>query len=383
MIEYFAIAVRKLEPFMVDPIKKMNPDLIQVPLHIKQPPVDLVDKVIANGTNIIGKWVSPQNYKSFDRKFFERLIDKYAGRIKIWDFGGEPETSPHQPGCRWYGNEEEFVDYTRMFVEVVKNQNPKSIIGSAGFLTATLNGYFGNDNRSDFFREVMNRGLGDVVDFISVNAYVYGYGGTKNVVAGLGRTKEILAKYDCDKPIIISETGVPCSGDPTFLHIIQTEERHANSIVESHILFHSLGTDWIVWYQLCDESWGLFYKNPKTGRLKYRKAAQAYKYMIKTLKGARYTKRYKGYPSRTQEEKWLTDKIEWHVFEKGKNEIHVIWVTGGQQVSCKATVPLRWYDRDGKKGHHPEIGEEMTFTDCPTYVIAEKGVIDNLNFLVV
>ena len=379
MIEYFAIAVKRLESFMIEPITKLNPDLIQIPLHVKQPPLELVEAVNDTNTDIIGKWVSPENYKSFDRVFFERLVDKYGDKIKFWDFGGEPETSRDQPGCRWFGTADEFVEFCKMFVDVVKSKNPKAIVGSGGFLTATLNGYFGNEDRSEFFIKVMDKGLGDIVDYISVNAYIYGYGGTKNMIAGMGRTKEILAKYNCDKPIVVAETGVPCGGDPKFLHIIQSEERHANSIIESHILFHSLGAKWIVWFQLCDKAWGLFYKHKDD--LKFRKGAQTYKYMIKTLKGAEYTKRYKGFPSRTQEEKWLSDKVEWHVFEKGDYEIHVIWITGGQEVKCKIPVPLRIFDREGTRGYEPVMREQITIRD-PVYIWAEKGKLNNETFMV-
>jgi hypothetical protein len=379
MIEYFAVAVNRLESFMIEPISKLNPDLVQIPLHIKQPSLELIEAVNDTDTDIIGKWVTPKNYKSFDRAFFERLVDKYD-MINIWDFGGEPETRPEQNGCRWFGTDDEFVECCKVFVDVVKSKNPKAIVGSGGFLTATLNGYFGNEDRSEFFEKVMDKGLGDIVDYISVNAYIYGYGGTKNVIAGIGRTKEILARYNCDKPIVVAETGVPCGGDPHFLHIIQSEERHANSIIESHILFHSLGVKWIVWFQLCDEAWGLIHQT-KDG-LKVRKGAQTYKYMIKTLKGAKYTKRYKAFPSRSIEEKWLSDKVEWHVFDKGDDtEIHVIWITGGQEVKCKVPIPLKIYNREGTRGIEPNVREEITLRD-PVYIWAEKGKLNNETFMV-
>jgi len=374
MIEYFAVACTRLEERLVQPINDLNPDFVQIPLHVKQPPPGLIDKINDVDTDVIGKWVTPQNFHSFDRQFFQRLTQKYKGRIKIWDFGGEPETAKEQPGCRWFGTPKQFVEQLKMFRDVVKSSDPEATIGSGGFITPTFNGFYGNEDRSKFLFEAYDAGLDELIDFISINAYIYGYGGTKNVVAGIGRVKEIMAWFHSKKPIVIAETGVPVAGDPKYLHIIQTPERQANSILESHVLFHSVGVDWIVWFQLCEECWGLMSEKGEK-----RKGFKAYNTMVEMLKGCEYTIRYKAFPSRTVEERWLTDKIEWHVFEKGEDEVHVIWVTGGKGVTAKVSKPMKVFD---VLGEEKELGKEITITD-PIYLIAKKGVVTNQTFMVV
>ena len=375
MIEYFAITCNKLEEKLVEPIKRLNPDLIQLPFHLRQPSVDLINKINDFDIEVVGKWVTPKNFHNFNLAFFIRLVEQYKNVIKMWDFGGEPETRPSQPGCRWYGTAQEYIDQLKMFVDVVKTSNPFTLVGSGGFLSATFNGFYGNEDRSDFLRKLFDLGLGEMIDYISVNSYLYGYGGTKNVIAGIGKMKEIMAWYHCTKPIIIAETGVPVAGDPRFLHIIQTEERQANSIVETHVLFHSVGIDWLVWFQLFDSCWGLMYEDE--GKLKYRKGFDAYKTMVSMLKNYVFVKRFKAYPSRTVEERWKTDKVEWHVFQKDEEEIHVIWVCGGESVTAKITVPMKIYN---KYGEELVLDKEFTFIE-PVYLKAKKGVVHNLNFM--
>jgi len=102
VIDQFGIDVSSLSHSYLFDLSVLNVDLVQVPLHLGMPDVYILDKVADSDTHVIGKLVPDP--KVHDRKFFQGLFKKYKGKIKIWDFGGEPETRPDQPGCRWPGS---------------------------------------------------------------------------------------------------------------------------------------------------------------------------------------------------------------------------------------------------------------------------------------
>lgn len=310
-----------------DLILGLKPDLVQMPLHVYLPSEECCQEVIDNGTKLIGKVVLPKDALYIPIDYFDNILRRYKGLIQVWDFGGEPETNASQPGCRFAGDPEQFTRQMSAFYGMAKAIDPNNIVGGCGWITPTFNGYFGNDDRSEFFKECLYQHIAEYLDFISLNFYSYGYGGTKNIYAGMGKVNEVLATFGIERPIVVSEFGVPCAGDPTFLHIIQTPERQAISLVEQQIIFASMGIDYAIFWSLQYDGWGLVDNDGE-----FRPSWHAFRTMNKMLKGAEFKKQIKALPSRTVESRWLTDKISWMVFQRNSKEIHVVWISGGVEL---------------------------------------------------
>lgn len=372
-LEQFGIAVQNLNQVDLTLLNDLNLDLIQVPLHISKPPAELVDQVLDIDTNIVGKYVPGKQYNSLDKDFYTDLFKAYKGRIRIWDFFGEPESRPdiHQ-GARWYGTAKALVEMMKMIYSIGKSIDPKNQIGAGGFISTTFHGYFGNEDRSNFLDELFNEGILDYMDFCSTNTYAYGYGGRKSVVAGLIKIKGMLAEYDSSMPITVSEFGAPCSGNPMFLHIIQTERRQAVQLIENTMLHQSLGVDYSIWFCWKWQGWGII--NPET--MQPRESYLAYKTMIRMLKGAKFVGVVKAYPGPDMSQRYLTDKTEWYKFNHGNKDIHVIFITGGANLIRSIPDDVRVYNMFGYSIPENKVG----FNGEPKYVICDKDSLHNLNF---
>ena len=374
MLDQFGINVAALSHNYVYDLKDLNVDLVQVPLHLGLPDKYVIDMISDTDTHVIGKLVPDP--KIHDRAFFRVLCQSYKNCIQIWDFGGEPETRPDQPGCRWPGTAKEFVALFRQFREEAKTADPECLVGAGGFLAPTFNGLFGNDSRFGFLEELFCEGLAADCDYFSINLYVRGYGGCKNFVAGILMFKELLARYgQQSKPIIVSETGVPCGGDPQFLHIIQTPERQAVSLLETHLACYSLGIDYSIWYTYRHPAWGIVDESGTR-----RPAFAAFKNMIRILKGCQYKHTLKALPSGSVQERWLTDKISWHVLVRpdGK-EVHVVYLSGGN--SLPRLMPAGISGSCDMYGS-ALAGNTFMLDAAPKYFAADPSALHPLNFLV-
>lgn len=345
---------------------------MQVPLHLYQPSIDSCKLAVDSGIKLIGKLVLPKGMNDVPTERFENLFNRYKGLITIWDFGGEPETTADLPGCRFNGTPLELTKQMQSFYKIGKAVDPTNTIGGCGWITPTFNGHFGNGDRSWFLSQCLSYGIGDSLDFVSLNFYLYGYGGTKNVLAGMGKINELLAWHHVDKPIVVSESGVPCSGDPKFLHIIQTPERQAYSLVEQTVLFSSLGIDYSVWFALQYEGWGLLDEQGNE-----RPSYKVMQTLMSMLRGTVYVEQIKALPSRSVEERWLTDKVQWHLFQKYGVDIHVFWITGGGSTTRKIPKDVKIYNMYGEE----DPGDWMIQVDrYPKYMVTEPDQVGQKDF---
>ncbi len=378
VVEQFGVAVAGVLSKFKDQIIDLDPDLVQIPLHLNRPSPDDCRAIIDSDTKLIGKFILPAGVNSVPYPEMKEVLQQYKGLVQIWDFGGEPETRPDQPGCRFTGEEWELVRQVKTFYETAKGIDPDNVVGGCGWITPTFNGAFGNEDRSPFFRNCFDLGIGDSLDFISTNFYTYGYGGMKNIVMGISKIKEVLSWYHVQKPVVVAECGVPCAGDPRFLHIIQTPERQATSLVKQHILFNSVGIDYAIWFALKHLGWGLLDTKGKPRPSYY--AMQTIKDL---LKGAIFKTQMKAYPSRTVEERWCTDEINWFVFSKAGKEIHVIWTTEGLEMDREFRFPnvqvFNWEGRPALPEGYPR--NKVKLSDSPLYFIADPGELHSYNFL--
>lgn len=374
-VDQFGVVISgKLDKY-VDQLLDLKPDIVQVPFHIYRPSVEACKRLRDNNIKIVGKMVPPFA-ASLHMDYIEKMFTQFKGLIQIWDFGGEPETKANQPGCRYQGLPCDFVKDVRLFYTIGKEVDSNNIIGGCGWITPTFNGYFGNEDRSMFFAECCSFGIANFLDFISLNFYTYGYGGTKNIFAGIGKVKEILAWHHIKKTVVVSEYGVPCAGDPLFLHIIQTPEKQAVSLVKQSILFNSVGIDYAMWFTLQYKGWGLVDEKGVP-----RPAYKAFQVMQKILRGSQYKERIKALPSKSVKGRWATDKICWHVFETRGQDIHVIWTMGGLELERKCPrEKVEIYDMYGEE-HIPDSRKKFFICKEPFYIIANKGVLNQRNFL--
>lgn len=374
MLDQFGISVSGLSHNHVYDLSELNVDIIQVPLHRGLPDEYVIDQLADADTQICGKLVPDP--KLHDAQFFQKLFKRYRGKIKLWDFGGEPETRPHQLGCRWPGAAKEFVSLHQQFWLEAKLTDPENVVGGAGFISPTFNGFFGNESRFDFVEELFSEGFGPSADFLSINTYVYGYGGLKSYIAGVLKFRELMARYQLqEKPLVVAEGGIPCDGDPKFLHIIQTPERQANILVEFHLICCALGIDYSIWYTFRDTAWGIL-----DAQGVRRPAFLAFKNMIRILKGAKFKGAKKALPNGRVQERWLTDKISWYVLENPHgNEVHVVWMSGGSMLERR--IPREVLGSCDTLGRALP-GSVFTLDESPKYFESTPGALHSGNFLV-
>lgn len=353
----FGIAVSNLNLDSLSYLQDLNVDVVQIPIHFLSPSLPLLDELISAKIRVIGKYIPPKNHKpsSF---FYRDLFQKYKDRIKIWDFGGEPETRPDQPGCRWFGSSLEFSDALKAFYETGKIADPENSIGAGGFVSATFNGNFGNEDRSWFLREIFQDG--PPMDFCSVNLFSSGYGGRKNIIAGIQTVKVLLAEFGFLLPIIVSEMGVPCSGNPGFYHIIQSERGQALHLIQNFMLQISLSVVCSIWFTLSFQGWGLV--SPSKQK---REAYFVYHNLIKLLKNAKFVGQLKTFP---EPERFLTDSVEWYKFETRDKEIHLAFIKNGK-LERPFPPGVTIFGMFGKE----IIGKNIWFSELPIFLITSKG----------
>lgn len=371
-VKKFGVVVSgKLDKY-VDQLLDLKPGVVQIPFHIAFPSINACKQLKEKGIEIVGKIVPPLSGR-LPKDYARDMLSKFKGLVQIWDYGGEPETRQDQPGCRYSGTPQDYVQNMHIFYKIGKWADPDNVIGGCGWITSTFNGYLGNEDRSDFFNECCSLGIAEFLDFISLNFYVYGYGGIENIQAGVGKIKEILAWHRIKKPVTVSEYGVPCSGDPTFLHIMQTPERQAKSLVEQNILFKSLGIDHAMWFSLQYGGWGLVDVHDVP-----RPAYRSFQVVQKMLKGSKFKKRMRALPNQSTKEREVADKILWFVFERERRDVHVIWTKEGLTLERKRFSEfMEVYDMFGNK-----LGlDTFEISEEPLYILTGKEQLNQENFL--
>ena len=170
----------------------------------------------------------------------------------------------------------------------------------------------------------------------------------------------LLQKYQKDMPIVVSEFGAPCAGDPRFLHIIQTERRQAVQVIENTLLHQALGIDYSLWFCWKDKEWGIIDEELNT-----RESYYSFKTIVSILKGAEYMGMRKAFPGPEMEKRYLTDKIEHYQFRRKDQDIHVFFITGGNTLQCKSDAWL--LDMFGTP-----LDKEFVLSGEPTYAIVGK-----------
>lgn len=357
----FGVTVRYVDRVILSYLEELGVGYIQIPFHITRPALEGLDLVREKKIKVVAKFVPNRKLQSSGKIFsgrIEYMIEQYKDHVDFWDFGGEPETGPDQPGCRWFLTAQDFIDHFSEFSDRVKDQNPKIKVGCGGFLTPTFHGCFGTDSREDFFIQVLDCGLGDHTDFISLDHYVYGYGGEKSLVIGMVRVRDLLRQYKISVPIRIAEMGVPCAGDPDFFHIIQTQPIQAQSLVKMFVLFFVYGADAVTWFNLNDEEWGLL--DLDGGR---RASFRSLKFLVEFLNGFEFDQQLKVFPRKRCE----TDYFSWLRFRNKERVRDIVWMDSNHEIQWNLPNEIRALDMTQKK-----MESSPVFSSSPIYLVGPQ-----------
>jgi hypothetical protein len=322
------VVVNRLRPGLVPFIRELDVDSIQISFHLGMPDIRTLEQLSQEGIECRGKYVPSKGEQDDPNKFTEnihKIAKDYGHLVQSWDFGGEPETPADKPGCRWFGTPTDFLTQYFQFKSILRDRVGEDVqIGCGGFVSATFNGFFGNEDRSQFLRVLVHEGLLACVDFLSFDLFVYGYGGEKNIVAGSMKVRQILGD-DWDKiPFRIVETGIPCAGDPKFYHIIQEPMIQAGSLAKCFALFFSSGFSDVTWFALHLGGWGLLDE-----RLRRRPSFGSLKVLSQWIRGFDFAEQIKVYP----QDRYLTDYFNWIRFQRGEDFRDIVWLDSEKQYS--------------------------------------------------
>ena len=203
-------------------------------------------------------------------RFCSALVRRYPGRE--WIMWGEPDNSPPREGpklIQWAGDADTYMKMIRHTYIEMKKADETCTVGLGSLVCATLNGEFPTvveDGRPlsklYFFERLLELGVGDYCDFIPIDLYCYGYGGTKNFRVGIRKIKELMAIYDVKKPLYIAECGAkitPADGKmvQTFHHEVVTEETQAGFLMKAYRWAQENKVEKLFWHTLKDSNWGL------------------------------------------------------------------------------------------------------------------------------
>jgi len=203
-------------------------------------------------------------------KFCGALVRRYPGRE--WILGGEVDNNwPREDPkvVQWAGDIETYVKMAKYAYVEMKKVDPKCTVGMSSLVSATLNGEFPTVvengqplSKLPVFDKMLELGMGEYSDFIPLDLYCYGYGGSKNFLAGIRKVKETMAKYHVKKPIYITECGAkitPSDGKvaQTFHHEVVTEETQAGFLMHAYRWAKENKIEKFFWHTLQDSNWGL------------------------------------------------------------------------------------------------------------------------------
>lgn len=212
----------------------------------------------------------PPRTLTYYGKFCAALARRYPGRE--WVLWGEADNHPPREDAKliqWAGDADTYFKMIQNAYVEMKKADDTCLVGLSSLVGATLNGEFPTVvedgrplNKLDFFERLLELDVQDHCDFIPLDLYCYGYGGTKNFRVGIRRIKELMAKYQVKKPLYIVECGAkitPPDGKITqmFHHEVVTEETQAGFLMKAYRWAQENKIEKLFWHTLADSNWGL------------------------------------------------------------------------------------------------------------------------------
>ncbi|MCL5265422.1 MAG: hypothetical protein M1343_09580 [Chloroflexi bacterium] len=153
----------------------------------------------------------PNNYWA---RFVSKIVGRYAGKIDYWVIWNEPDIDPGQQGSTWAGYEEEYYQLLKTAYLVAKQVNPRAkiVFGGTTYWADVLM------HRKLFLERVLERAVLDPSS--KANNYYFDivdihiYSSPEQFLAIPAAYRDVLNRYQTDKPLWVSEANVVPWDDP-------------------------------------------------------------------------------------------------------------------------------------------------------------------------
>jgi hypothetical protein len=203
------------------------------------------------------------------RQFVGALVERYDGDgiadgpdsivVNYWQFYNEPDHAA-QPGGGWGRHGGEYAAMLSEVYPVVKAANPRAQVVFGGIAHDAFVEHGGPYVRS-FLEDVLateidDRPAGDFFDIMSFHYYPAFRGswtpGNDTGLAGkVNAIRDILGKYDLDKPLMITESGWHSGGNDQYP---STDEIQSQYVLQLFTQAKALGLDVFIWWLFYDLS---------------------------------------------------------------------------------------------------------------------------------
>ena len=231
----------------------------------------------------------PERYADF-ASFMQALVARYSTpefNVHIWEMGNEPDVDPDtvEPdsffGC-WGDADDPFYNgraYGQMLITItpaIRAVDPQAQVWIGGLLLAAPYTEDGNIGQpEDFFRGILEAGAAPYFDMVSYHAYLgynslhldedilettrwYEWGGILRGKASYLRS--IMAEYNIDKPVFITETSQLCGWCDDYpewpeIYLPGLYDMQANMVARSFPRAMAAGISGFMWYPLEEQFW--------------------------------------------------------------------------------------------------------------------------------
>jgi hypothetical protein len=221
---------------------------------------NLYDMNLANLVRLTNESIIDENYN----QFIKTLVQRYKGKINIWEIGNEPEGDPN----RILTNPQQYTLLARNIAKIITRIEPKAHI--AALSTAWMD--------RPFITECLKNGLlaDKTIDIISFHGYsretILPESGLSSDVAWL---RNMIAKHkppEKDVIIIDSERGYAIQPflspkhQDSYRNIVYSEEEQAAYLARHYLEEIYLGIEVSIWYKDMwgEDSFSLFEQGPNS-----------------------------------------------------------------------------------------------------------------------
>ena len=321
----------------------------------------------------------PDQYLAF-AAFVHEVVTRYRSaefNVHHWELGNEPDVDPDLVppdsifGCwgeisdREYYGGKEYGNMLKVVYPAIKSADPAAVVWLGGLLLdrpLTSDPALGHPE--NFIKGVLASGAGSAVDIIPYHAYAFfsnqmidpdNGGGSPWTASGgifLGKARylrQILAQYGVEKPLVINETALLCSGGASCSPPVPAfYEMQADYLVRAFTRGLSENILGYSWYTLEGEGWR--YSGLLHGDGSPKPVYTAYQVLTGKLHGSRYLRPVDYGPG-----------IEGYAFQKGPVELHILWAILDERLPVRI-AQTKWisaFDRDGNALTPNQVGDQL------------------------
>ncbi len=232
--------------------------------------------------------IAAEQFPAF-ANFMTQLVQRYSAspyNVHYWELGNEPDVDPSlvpansSLGCwgdkdaPYYGGEY-YAEMLKVVYPAIKAADPQAQVLNGGLLLDCdpTHPPEGADCRSaTFFEGMMRNGGGDYLDFVNFHGYppfvqesllmdaLYpAWAARGGVVVGkINYLREVMARYEVDKPLFLTETSLLCPEWNKQDCIPPQDvfyEAQADYVVRRFVQNWALGLAGTIWYDFEGQAW--------------------------------------------------------------------------------------------------------------------------------